>query len=171
MQQRSSAIASFGKLLVVALFALQATIPEATVEGCSMMNNDNAEQRGALLADPATAKQMPEVTMQDAVAQCNRSFIIQPEYLAELNQTGSFPDETDKIPLCFIRCYLKTLGILTEDDKVNKEVALGLNWATSGETVDECLDEMTGSACEQAYFFTRCIMTRALVDGKSKDNK
>lgn len=43
---------------------------------------------------------------------------------------------------CFIRCYLKALGILTEDDKVNKEVALARNWATSGETVDECLEEM-----------------------------
>uniref|UniRef100_A0A182UKF1 Uncharacterized protein n=1 Tax=Anopheles melas TaxID=34690 RepID=A0A182UKF1_9DIPT len=174
MKQRC-AFAGCEKLLpavLLLLFALQATVPEGTVAGCSMLNNDNAEQRGAaMLADPATTKHVPEVTMQDAIAQCNRSFIIQPEYLAELNQTGSFPEETDKIPLCFIRCYLKALGILTEDDKVNKEVALARNWATSGETVDECLEEMAGSACEQAYFFTRCAMTRALVDGKSKDNK
>uniref|UniRef100_A0A182JWW8 Uncharacterized protein n=1 Tax=Anopheles christyi TaxID=43041 RepID=A0A182JWW8_9DIPT len=171
MKQRSAPMYEQWMLLLVLLFTLHATIPEGTVEGCSMLNNDNTEQRGALLADPANAKKVPDVTMQDAVTQCNRSFIIQPDYLAELNQTGSFPDETDKIPLCFIRCYLKTLGILTDDDKVNKDVALALNWATSGETVDECLDEMTGNACEPAYFFTRCIMTRALVDGKSKDSK
>ncbi|XP_053671865.1 general odorant-binding protein 84a [Anopheles nili] len=138
---------------------------------CNMLNNDATEQRAGVLADPTTAQTMPEMAPQDAVAQCNRTFIIQPEYLAELNETGSFPDETDRIPLCFIRCYLQALGILTEDDKVNKETALALNWASSGETVDECLDEMTGSSCEKAYYFTRCVMTRALVDGKSKDNK
>uniref|UniRef100_A0A182M1E0 Uncharacterized protein n=1 Tax=Anopheles culicifacies TaxID=139723 RepID=A0A182M1E0_9DIPT len=162
MKQRTVLAPWYALLLLVAL---------QVVHGCSMMNNDNVEQRGAQLADPATVKKMPEITMQEAVAQCNRTFVIQPDYLAELNETGSFPDETDRIPLCFIRCYLQTLGILTEDDKVNKETALALNWATSGETVDECLDEMTGTGCEKAYFFTRCIMTRALVDGKSKDNK
>ncbi|XP_050071331.1 general odorant-binding protein 84a [Anopheles maculipalpis] len=168
MKQRNATVPLYALLLV---FTLQvATMPEGA-HGCSMMNNDNAEQRGAQLADPATAKRMPEITMQEAVAQCNRTFVIQPDYLSELNETGSFPDETDRTPLCFIRCYLQTLGILTEDDKVNKETALALNWATSSETVDECLDEMTGSGCEKAYLFTRCIMTRALVDGKSKNNK
>ncbi|XP_035917841.1 general odorant-binding protein 84a-like [Anopheles stephensi] len=168
MKQRTMAVPLYALLLLLTLQV--ATMPQG-VHGCSMMNNDNTEQRGAQLADSATAKKMPEITMQEAVAQCNRTFVIQPDYLAELNETGSFPDETDRIPLCFIRCYLQTLGILTEDDKVNKETALALNWATSSETVDECLDEMTGSGCEKAYLFTRCIMTRALVDGKSKDNK
>ncbi|XP_058120209.1 general odorant-binding protein 84a [Anopheles ziemanni] len=155
---------------ICALLLLAIALPAGTV-ACSMMNNDSAEQRGALLADPATAKKMPDISMQDAVAECNRSFVIQPDYLSELNETGSFPDETDRIPLCFMRCYLQTLGILTEDEKVNKETAMKLKWASSGETIDECLEEMTGSPCDKAYYLTRCVMTRALVDGKSKDNK
>uniref|UniRef100_A0A182NRL8 Uncharacterized protein n=1 Tax=Anopheles dirus TaxID=7168 RepID=A0A182NRL8_9DIPT len=157
-------------LYALLLLALLVALPEGA-HACSMMNTDNADQRGALLADPATVKKMPEMSTQEAVAQCNRTFVIQPEYLAELNETGSFPDETDRIPLCFIRCYMQALGILTEDDKINKEAVLAVNWANSGDTIDECLDEMTGSTCEKAYFFTRCIMTRALVNGKSKDNK
>uniref|UniRef100_A0AAG5CZA6 Uncharacterized protein n=1 Tax=Anopheles atroparvus TaxID=41427 RepID=A0AAG5CZA6_ANOAO len=165
MQQRS------GALVGALLLALAIALGPGGAIACSMLNNDNAEQRGALLADPASVKKMPDISMQDAVAECNRSFVIQPDYLAELNETGSFPDETDRIPLCFIRCYLQTLGILTEEEKVNKDVALALNWASSSETVDECLDEMTGSPCEKAYYLTRCVMTRALVDGKSKNNK
>uniref|UniRef100_A0A182Q5A3 Uncharacterized protein n=1 Tax=Anopheles farauti TaxID=69004 RepID=A0A182Q5A3_9DIPT len=157
-------------LWTLLLLALLVTVPEGA-RACSMMNTDNTEQRDALLADPATVKRTPEISMQEAVAQCNRTFIIQPDYLSELNETGSFPDETDRIPLCFMRCYMQALGLLTEDDKVNKEAVLALNWASSADTVDECLDEMNGSTCEKAYFFTRCIMTRALVDGKSKDNK
>ncbi|XP_052865430.1 general odorant-binding protein 84a [Anopheles cruzii] len=152
----------FGLLLAVALGA---------AVGCSTLNNDNAEQRIGLLADPATAKKVPEMSAQEAVTECNRTFIITTEYWNELNETGSFPDETDRIPPCFIRCYLKALGILTEDDRVNKEQALALNWASGAETIDECLNEMTGTTCEKAYYLTRCVMTRALVDGRSKDNK
>ncbi|XP_050081968.1 general odorant-binding protein 84a [Anopheles aquasalis] len=143
------------------------------VVGCSMLNTDSADQRSTMLADPATVKQPAPggVSPQEAITECNRTFIIQTDYWNELNETGSFPDETDRIPLCFVRCYLQTLGILTEDMKVNKEAGLAVGWGGSSETIDECLDEMTGTTCEMAYYLMRCVITRALVEGKSKDNK
>ncbi|XP_035796416.1 general odorant-binding protein 84a-like [Anopheles albimanus] len=156
-----------------AALALLLALTLGGVVGCSMLNTDSADKRSSMLADPATVKKMPQggVSPQEAVNECNGTFIIQADYWNELNETGSFPDETDRIPLCFVRCYLQTLGILTEDMKVNKEAGLAVGWGGSSETIDECLDEMTGTTCEMAYYLMRCVITRALVEEKSKDNK
>lgn len=53
-------------------------------------------------------------------------------------------------------------------------------WTTSGDTIDDCVKEVSAndekgeekpSPCEFAYFLARCVMTRALVDGRSRDTK
>lgn len=38
-------------------------------------------------------------------AACNETFRIQYEYLKELNETGAFPDETDKTPMVGIKFF------------------------------------------------------------------
>ncbi|EDS33253.1 conserved hypothetical protein [Culex quinquefasciatus] len=149
--------------------------------GCSLMNagdddgaSSDGEQRESLLADPATmgAVKLPkDYSVEDINVECNKTFIITMEYLNELNDTGSFPDETDKTPMCFMRCFLQKGGILTEDDKVNKEQAFAVGWVKNNETIDDCLQEMTGTNCERAYFLARCVSTRHLVEGRSKDSK
>lgn len=65
------------------------------------------------------------------------------DYLVDLNTTGSFPDETDKTPMCFIRCYLNSVGILKEDE-LDREKAIEMNWSTSEEALDECYTEVAG---------------------------
>ncbi|XP_062554429.1 general odorant-binding protein 84a [Armigeres subalbatus] len=158
----------FTLLLLIGLAALL-----DTVSGCSMANNDGAEQRGSLLADPSTVpvRSLKDYSVEDIYTECNKTFAISMDYLNELNDTGSFPDETDKSPMCFIRCFLQKGGIVTEDDKVNKEQALAVGWVRNGETIDDCLQEMTGNACERSYYLMRCVSTRHLVEGRSKDNR
>lgn len=75
--------------------------------GCSLLNtgddgDGDAEQRESLLADPdtmGTVKLSKEYSVEDIYAECNKTFIITRDYLNELNDTGSFPDETDKTPM------------------------------------------------------------------------
>lgn len=77
--------------------------------GCSLMNagdddgaSSDGEQRESLLADPATmgtVKLSKDYSVEDINVECNKTFIITMEYLNELNDTGSFPDETDKTPM------------------------------------------------------------------------
>lgn len=67
-------------------------------------------------------------------------------YLVDLNTTGAFPDETDKTPMCFIRCYLNNVGILKEDE-LDRDKAIEMEWSTSDEALDECYQEVAGMIC------------------------
>lgn len=64
------------------------------------------------------------------------------EYLQDLNDTGSFSDETEKTPMCFIQCYLEKLKILNENGQINKEVTIAAFQMDNEETVDACNNEM-----------------------------
>lgn len=111
------------------------------------------------------------------------------EWLQELNETGSFPDEAEKIPMvsiftehdffsntisikikflqCFLKCFLENIGIWSKNGTIDKERAVQLMWADTTDDIEECLPEMIGNTdCEKAYYLTRCITTRALVDGR-----
>lgn len=74
-------------------------------------------------------------------------------YLVDLNTTGAFPDETDKTPMCFIRCYLNNVGILKEDE-LDRDKAIEMEWSTSDEALDECYQEVAGMIC---HFFFRIL--------------
>lgn len=94
------------------------------------------------------------------------------DYLDDLNKTGSFRDETDTVPMCFLKCYLEKVGILSDEGDVNEERALQLWPDGNKDMIQDCLEEdveKAGDICEKAYYMTRCVMTRALVDGRSKD--
>lgn len=65
------------------------------------------------------------------------------DYLIELNTTGAFPDETDKTPMCYIRCYLENVGIL-KDDELDRDKAMQMAWSSSDESLDECNKEVAG---------------------------
>ncbi|KAL1403661.1 hypothetical protein pipiens_005604 [Culex pipiens pipiens] len=71
--------------------------------GCSLMNagdddggSSDGEQRESLV--------------EDIYVECNKTFIITMEYLNELNDTGSFPDETDKTPMVGTKIAPGSLG-------------------------------------------------------------
>lgn len=64
------------------------------------------------------------------------------EYLQDLNDTGSFSDETEKVPMCYIHCYLNKMGIFGKDEKVDKEKAVNAYKIEDEEIVDDCNNEM-----------------------------
>lgn len=92
-----------------------------------------------------------------------------------------------------MRCYLDAVGIL-KDDELNQEKAAEMAWATAEDTLDECVKEVAGkiknwilsfhshdlnqfilhsertNPCEKAYFLTRCVMMRNIVDMRTGSN-
>ncbi len=60
-----------------------------------------------------------------------------------MNETGSIPDETNKDAMCYMKCYLENIGILQANSQVNKDLAIDMAWATSEETIDQCVNEMS----------------------------
>ncbi|XP_031621349.1 general odorant-binding protein 84a [Contarinia nasturtii] len=126
----------------------------------------DTEQQPAAPAVKMVDKTAVDQLDQMAIMQhCNESFRTTMEYLEDLNSTGSFPDETDKTPMCYIRCYLDAVGIL-KDDELNLERANEMQWSTCEETIPECQKEVADrtNPCEKAYFLTRCVMMRNIVD-------
>lgn len=59
-----------------------------------------------------------------------------------MNETGSFPDEFDKTPMCFVKCYLETIGVMYENGKVDTDKAEAAYELDSDEVVDECVTEI-----------------------------
>lgn len=116
------------------------------------------------------------------------------ENLQELNDTGSFPEESDKTPMCFVKCYLEALGVISNDGIVNGKKAVEMYHLKSDDLVVECKSEVSkfilrnclicflitltvhlasasvSDECERAYFFARCIMTRSLLSDLGRDN-
>ncbi|KAH9641314.1 hypothetical protein HF086_013296 [Spodoptera exigua] len=74
-----------------------------------------------------------EVDVLAVMDMCNDSYRIDPTYLQALNESGSFIDETDKTPKCFIRCVFENVGIVSEDEET--------------------------CPCDRSYKFLRCLMS------------
>ncbi|CRK97306.1 CLUMA_CG010701, isoform A [Clunio marinus] len=92
----------------------------------------------------------------------------------ELNDTGSFPDEVEMTPMCFLKCYLESIGVLDKELQINRVKAVELyNLNDDSETYDDCADDMSSEnvtdECEKAYFFVRCVMSRKLFDNLEED--
>lgn len=49
------------------------------------------------------ASSTPDYSIESIYVECNDSFITTMEYLETLNQTGRFPEESDKTPLVWLR--------------------------------------------------------------------
>lgn len=91
--------------------------------------------------------------------------------MEELNKTGSFPDESDVVPMCFMKCYLEKVGIMSDEGDINEEKALQMMPDSTKDMLSDCSEEMEKGSdiCEKAYYITRCVTTRILVDSRSKD--
>lgn len=55
-----------------------------------------------------------------------------------------------------------------QNETINNELAKIYLSAETDEDITECMPEMIGNTdCERLYYLTRCVLTRALVDGRS----
>lgn len=76
--------------------------------------------------------------MQNAFSQ----FIFNLEYLQELNDTGSFPDE-DKTSMCYLKCLLELHGAQKKDGSFDNGAILRMFEMNGDEAINGCLTEIS----------------------------
>nr|AMA98156.1 chemosensory protein [Blattella germanica] len=100
--------------------------------------------------------------------ECNESFPIDMGYLKDLNDTGSFHDEDNKTPKCFIRCVLMKAGLMDEDFTFDapklKEAFKDSKYPDMDNMIDMCIakDTETQCRCTKAYLFIKCLMSEEI---------
>uniref|UniRef100_A0A1L8DPC7 Putative odorant binding protein obp16 n=2 Tax=Nyssomyia neivai TaxID=330878 RepID=A0A1L8DPC7_9DIPT len=158
----------FNKIPTIYLLALVAFVLLAgNCNGTKML-----QQSGA--GTPASQKRSAnDMTPLEAMSMCNESFRTSDEFLEQLNKTGSFPDETDKTPMCFLKCYLEKTDIISDEGDINEPKIFEMFPTLNSDATEDCKKEMdhSNNVCEKVYFLVRCVMTRLLVDGRGSDNK
>lgn len=65
------------------------------------------------------------------------------EYMRELNDTGSFPDESEKTPMCYLKCFLESVGAIDHDDKVDKTKTTEIFVLDNEDLVDDCTSDIS----------------------------
>ncbi|KAG5682267.1 hypothetical protein PVAND_011631 [Polypedilum vanderplanki] len=120
-----------------------------------------------------TRESKDTINTTDIMTKCNQTFPIKIEYLHDLNTTGSFSDESEKVPMCYVHCYLTKIGVMGEENQINSERAANFYEIEDEDMIDDCNNEMVAASisdsCAKAYFFLRCLMTRAMIDNKNRD--
>ncbi|KAF9407468.1 hypothetical protein HW555_012521 [Spodoptera exigua] len=110
-----------------------------------------------------------EVDVLAVMDMCNDSYRIDPTYLQALNESGSFIDETDKTPKCFIRCVFENVGIVSEDGMQLNPARAAVIFAgeRNGKPMEDIADMTALCAtdrqetcpCDRSYKFLRCLMS------------
>lgn len=70
-----------------------------------------------------------------------------------MNDTGSFPDESEKTPMCFLKCFLEILGILNSENEIDKEKATSVYQIEDDNIIDDCSKEI----CKQRKLFNSFV--------------
>jgi hypothetical protein len=64
------------------------------------------------------------------------------ELLKDLNETGSFGDESEKTPMCYIHCVLTKMEVINKEGQINVENAGEAYKIKEKDVIDECNNEM-----------------------------
>ncbi|XP_028175104.1 uncharacterized protein LOC114363548 isoform X1 [Ostrinia furnacalis] len=106
------------------------------------------------------------VDLMTFMNQCNESFRTDMAYIDALMESGSFPDETDRTPKCYVRCVLEHVGVASEEGAFDaaraSEVFAGERGGRAMTDVQDlaeaCADRNESCKCERSYRFMRCLM-------------
>ncbi|XP_063388989.1 uncharacterized protein LOC134674787 [Cydia fagiglandana] len=109
---------------------------------------------------------MSDMNIMGALSDCNETFRIDMSYLLALNESGSFPDETDRTPKCYVRCVLEMVDVASADGQFDPERAeaalMGIRGVRALSNVKEvavtCADRQETCKCERSYQFIKCLM-------------
>nr|ALC79592.1 odorant binding protein 15 [Grapholita molesta] len=109
---------------------------------------------------------MNDMDVMGALSDCNETFRIDMSYLLALNESGSFPDETDRTPKCYVRCVLEMVDVASADGQFDPERAedalMGIRGVRALSNVKEvavtCSDRQETCKCERSYQFIKCLM-------------
>nr|QOV03029.1 odorant binding protein 13 [Apocheima cinerarius] len=128
--------------------------------------NDDSKAMSESKSMTNDTKANDDIDLIAVMMMCNESFHIEMSYLISLNESGSFPDETDKTPKCFLRCVLQSLKVASLDDgKIDPERAAAIfaDERDGGEDIVEtatfCAQRDEKCHCEMAYNFLKCLFS------------
>ncbi|XP_039752361.1 general odorant-binding protein 84a [Pararge aegeria] len=106
-----------------------------------------------------------EFNIMEVMVECNDSFRVETSYLESFNKSGSFPDETDKTPKCFMRCVLEKSGVASPASQFNvkrtAEIFPQIRDIPEEDIVKiatECTDRPETCKCERSYQYLKCLM-------------
>nr|QCF41926.1 odorant binding protein [Athetis dissimilis] len=134
-----------------------------------MKDAGTKEAMSTTMADMDSKIDALDVNVLDVMSACNETFRIEEAYIQSMNETGSFLDENDKTPKCFIRCVFENVGIVSEDGKQFNPARAAVIFAgeRNGKTMDDigdmtamcAADRQETCPCERSYQFLRCLMS------------
>nr|WHU27555.1 odorant binding protein 38 [Heliconius charithonia] len=109
---------------------------------------------------------------------CNDTFRVEMSYLESLNQSGSFPDETDKTPKCFVRCVLEKSSIVSGDSQFNvtraAEVFSQIRDISQNDIIKmatACSDRPETCKCERSYQYLKCLLETTIEIYDTRNSK
>ncbi|OWR54818.1 uncharacterized protein LOC116777154 [Danaus plexippus] len=112
-------------------------------------------------------EQMDKISndLRPVMAECNETFRIEMYYLETLNTTGSFPEELDRTPKCFLRCVLEKAEVASADSQFDvsrtADVFDQIRVLPHDDLVKmatTCSDRAETCKCERAYQYLKCLM-------------
>ncbi|XP_060806765.1 uncharacterized protein LOC106137085 [Amyelois transitella] len=118
--------------------------------------------------DSASSKDGEDTAMvlMKAMTECNETYPIDNSYIQSLNESGSFPDETERTPKCYVRCVMEKVGAATEEGvydptrvmsfmelfRMNQQDKSGFK-----DIAEQCNDRKETCKCDRAYQYMKCI--------------
>nr|APG32541.1 odorant binding preotein [Conogethes punctiferalis] len=124
-----------------------------------------ADDQGNMTSSEERALDVPD--LMAVMVECNDSFRIEMGYLESLNESGSFPDEIDRTPKCYVRCVLEKTGVASEDGLFDPAQAAavfagernGVLMTNLEDLATRCAaDRNEKCKCERSYNFIKCLM-------------
>uniref|UniRef100_A0A1B0DAQ8 Uncharacterized protein n=1 Tax=Phlebotomus papatasi TaxID=29031 RepID=A0A1B0DAQ8_PHLPP len=127
----------FSKISKIYLLAFVAFVVIA--EGCNatkMLQQTGGPGGGSSVV--SSKRSTHEMSTLEAMVACNESFRTSEEFLQELNKTGSFPEEADKTPMCFLKCYLEKTAVISDEGDINEEKVHEIYPTLASDGIDDC---------------------------------
>nr|AXF80671.1 pheromone-binding protein 3 [Scirpophaga excerptalis] len=154
-------VAGFAILIFTISFVNSANVK--TDDNSAKAKSDNMKDGN----DEKKTEATETIDLMAVMVECNETFRIEMGYIDALNQSGSFPDETDKTQKCYVRCVLEKTGIATPDAQYDtSRTAMIFANRRSGRELDDLKDIAATCAanrtetctCERAYGYVKCFM-------------
>ncbi|XP_053617196.1 uncharacterized protein LOC128679167 [Plodia interpunctella] len=150
-------------IFILALAAITFSLTQS-----ASLDTKSDKQSDGLSKMMASKADMDSATMlTNAMAECNETYTIDKSYTQALNESGSFPDETERIPKCYIRCVLEKTGIATEDgvyDPSRTDMFIEVfrisypAKKSFKDMAEQCSDRKETCKCDRAYQYIKCII-------------
>ncbi|KAK7791319.1 hypothetical protein R5R35_000825 [Gryllus longicercus] len=132
-----------------------------------------AESKHATDAPSTTVAAGPAPNFTAIMEQCNETYRIDMKLLQELNNTGSFREEKDETPMCYLHCVFDK-GELMDTDGTFNVVRVKDMYRTGAESESRRaqMDDMVAMCilqrdetdhCRRVYGFVSCLMTEEII--------